>query len=99
MSNTGGDVCANQFDLMMPGRWRRAIQRMQPAMGHQRSGRSIWWFFLTECSGSHAQKKESFARSAEDPGGFGARRLHLVRGLVQVADNPKFTSEQTNCPF
>jgi hypothetical protein len=99
VSNTGGDVAGNQFDLMIPGGGVgqfNACSRQwnQSDLGAQYGG------FLTGCSGAHSAKKECVrTQCMKIPAGAARDGCLWFVDWFQVADNPKFTSEQTNCPF
>jgi len=99
VSNTGGDVAANQFDLMVPGggvgRFNACSRQWnQSDLGAQYGG------FLTNCSGSHQAKKDCVRQNCmKIPAGPARDGCLWFVDWFQVADNPKFTSQQTNCPF
>jgi hypothetical protein len=99
VSNTGGDVAANQFDLMVPGGGVgqfNACSRQwnQSDLGAQYGG------FLTNCTGSHQAKKDCVRQNCmKIPAGAARDGCLWFVDWFQVADNPKFTSQQTNCPF
>jgi hypothetical protein len=99
VSNTGGDVAANQFDLMIPGGGVGQFNACSQQWGTSDLG-AQYGGFLTECSGSHAQKKECVRQECmKIPAGSARDGCIWFVDWLQVADNPKFTSEQTNCPF
>jgi hypothetical protein len=104
VSNTGSDVAGNQFDLMVPGGGvgmfnacsRQWNAQNQPAdyLGAQYGG------FLTNCTGSHAQKKDCVREGCQKiPAGSARDGCLWFVDWLEVADNPKFTSQQTDCPF
>ena len=56
--------------------------------------------FLTNCTGSHAEKKECVRQECmKIPEGSARDGCFWFVDWFQVADNPKFTSQQTDCPF
>jgi hypothetical protein len=56
--------------------------------------------FLTECTGSHSAKKECVRQECmKIPAGRAREGCLWFVDWFQVADNPKFTSQSTNCPF
>ena len=99
VSNTGGDVAANQFDLMIPGGGVGQFNACSQQWGTSDLG-AQYGGFLTECTGSHAQKKECVRQECmKIPAGAARDGCIWFVDWLQIADNPKFTSEQTNCPF
>jgi hypothetical protein len=99
VSNTGGDVGANQFDLMIPGGGVGQFNACSQQWGTNDLG-AQYGGFLTECTGSHAQKKECVRQECmKIPAGAARDGCIWFVDWLQIADNPKFTSEQTNCPF
>lgn len=99
VSNTGSDVGGNQFDLMIPGGGVGMFNACSRQWGSNDLG-AQYGGFLTNCTGSHAAKKECVRQECQKIPAGGARDgcLWFVDWL-QVADNPKFTSQQTDCPF
>jgi hypothetical protein len=99
VSNTGSDVNGNQFDLMIPGGGVglfNACSRQWNAndLGAQYGG------FLTECTGAHSAKKECVRQECmKVPAGEARDGCLWFVDWFEVADNPKFTSQQTDCPF
>lgn len=102
VSNTGGDVAGNQFDLMIPGggvganpntcpnQWGVSPGDLGPTAGG----------FLSACnSGSHNDKKNCVRQKCMMLPAGGARDgcLWFVDWL-QVADNPQFRYEEISCP-
>jgi|GEM_PF-2447520 len=103
VSNTGSDVNGNQFDLMIPGggvgiynacsnQWN--VQNTAD-LGAQYGG------FLAACSsGTHAAKKDCVRAKCElIPEGEARDGCYWFVDWFQIADNPTFTSTQTECPF
>jgi hypothetical protein len=99
VSNTGGDVANNQFDLMIPGggvgQFNACSKQWSASeLGAQYGG------FLTNCSGTHSAKKECVRQNCSKiPAGPARDGCLWFVDWFQVADNPKFTSQQTDCPF
>ncbi len=99
VSNTGGDVGGNQFDLMIPGGGVGMFNACSRQWGSNDLG-AQYGGFLTECSGSHDAKKECVrAQCMKIPEGDGRDGCLWFVDWFQVADNPKFTSQPTDCPF
>jgi hypothetical protein len=99
VTNTGSDVGGNQFDLMIPGGGVglfNACSRQWNSndLGAQYGG------FLAECTGSFSQKKECVRQECNKIPAGGARDgcLWFV-DWFEIADDPKFTSQQVDCPF
>jgi hypothetical protein len=99
VSNTGSDVNGNQFDLMIPGGGVglfNACSRQWNTndLGAQYGG------FLTECTGAHSVRKDCVRRECmKIPAGAARDGCLWFVDWFQVADNPKFTSQPTDCPF
>lgn len=100
VTNTGSDVGGNQFDLMIPGggvgRFNACSRQWNTNdLGEQYGG------FLSACStGTHAQKKECVRQHCmKVPAGDARDGCLWFVDWFQIADNPKFTSQQTSCPF
>jgi hypothetical protein len=99
VTNTGGDVGGTQFDLMIPGGGVGQFNACSTQWGTNDLG-AQYGGFLTECTGSHAQKKECVRQECmKIPAGKARDGCIWFVDWFQVADNPKFTSESTNCPF
>lgn len=99
VTNTGGDVAGNQFDLMIPGggvglnpdtckrQWNASD--LGPAHGG----------FLTGCSGSHEEKKECVRQKCSlIPAGDARNGCLWFVDWFQAADNPNFRYEPIDCP-
>ena len=93
VSNTGGDVAGNQFDLMIPGggvgqnantcggQWKLSSSDLGPAQGG----------FLTSCTGSYAAKKECVrAKCMKLPDGDLRKGCLWFVDWYGAADNPNF---------
>ena len=100
VTNTGSDVAGNQFDLMIPGGgvgMFNACTRQWNLndLGEQFGG------FLPDCTmGTHADKKECVRQKCMTlPAGNARNGCIFFVDWFQIADNPNFTSEPTNCPF
>jgi hypothetical protein len=99
VTNTGSDVNGNQFDLMIPGGGVGQFNACSRQWGANDLG-AQYGGFLSECTGSHAQKKECVRQECmKIPAGKARDGCIWFVDWFQVADNPKFTSESTNCPF
>jgi hypothetical protein len=99
VSNTGSDVAGNQFDLMIPGGGVglfNACSRQWNAsdLGAQYGG------FLTNCTGSYSAKKDCVRQQCSKiPAGAARDGCLWFLDWLQAADDPKFTSQATACPF
>jgi hypothetical protein len=99
VSNTGGDVANNQFDLMVPGGGVGQFNACAKQWGTSDLG-AQYGGFLTNCTGSHAQKKDCVRQQCmKIPAGTARDGCLWFVDWFQAADNPKFTSQQTDCPF
>ena len=99
VTNTGGDVAGNQFDLMIPGGGVGQFNACSRQWGTSDLG-AQYGGFLSECTGDINQKKECVRQECmKIPAGSARDGCIWFVDWFQVADNPKFTSEQTNCPF
>lgn len=99
VTNTGGDVAGNQFDLMVPGGGVGQFDACSRQWGTNDLG-AQYGGFLTDCTGSHSEKKECVrAECMKIPEGPARDGCIWFVDWFQVADNPKFTSEPTSCPF
>lgn len=99
VSNTGGDVGANQFDLMIPGGGVGQFNACSNQWGTSDLG-AQYGGFLTNCKGSHAERKACVRdQCTKVPAGAAREGCLWFVDWFQAADNPKFTSEQTDCPF
>ena len=99
VTNTGGDVAGNQFDLMVPGGGVGQFNACSRQWGTDDLG-AQYGGFLTVCEGSHAQKKECVRQHCmKIPEGSARDGCLWFVDWFEVADNPKFTSEPTDCPF
>jgi hypothetical protein len=101
ITNTGGDVAGNQFDLMIPGggvgqnantcpnQWKLSASDLGPAQGG----------FLTSCTGTYTAKKACVREKCMKlPEGDARKGCLWFVDWYQAADNPQFRYEQTNCP-
>jgi hypothetical protein len=99
VTNTGGDVGGSQFDLMIPGGGVGQFNACSRQWGTSDLG-AQYGGFLTECTGSHAQKKDCVRQECmKIPAGRARDGCLWFVDWFEVADNPKFTSQSTNCPF
>ena len=99
VTNTGSDVAGNQFDLMVPGGGVGQFNACSRQWGTNDLG-AQYGGFLTECQGSHAQRKECVRTECmKIPAGPARDGCLWFVDWFQVADNPKFTSQQVDCPF
>jgi hypothetical protein len=99
VSNTGGDVASNQFDVMVPGGGVGQFNACSKQWGTSDLGAQYGGFF-TQCTGAYSAKK-ACARDACMKLPSGQMRDGCVWFIdwLQAADNPKFTSQSTDCPF
>ena len=65
VSNTGGDVASNQFDLMIPGGGVGKFNACSKQWGTSDLGAQYGGFF-TECTGAYSAKKECVARHVHE---------------------------------
>jgi Glycosyl hydrolase family 45 len=99
VTNTGGDVAGNQFDLMIPGggvginpdtckkQWN--VSDLGPAHGG----------FLTACTGSYEEKKSCVRQKCSViPEGDARNGCLWFVDWYQAADNPNFRWEPIACP-
>lgn len=99
VSNTGGDVANNQFDLMIPGggvgRFNACSRQWNASdLGAQYGG------FLTNCMGGYEAKRECVREKCNlIPAGPAREGCLWFVDWFAIADNPKFTSQQVDCPF
>jgi hypothetical protein len=99
VTNTGGDVAGNQFDMMIPGggvgKFNACSRQWNASdLGAQYGG------FLTDCMGTHSAKKECVLKECmKIPAGKAREGCIWFVDWLQAADNPKFNSQQTDCPF
>jgi hypothetical protein len=99
VTNTGGDVGGNQFDLMIPGGGVGMFNACSNQWGTNDLG-AQYGGFLTECTGTHEQKKACVRQECmKIPSGRAREGCIWFVDWLQVADNPKYTSQQTDCPF
>jgi hypothetical protein len=99
VSNTGGDVASNQFDLMVPGGGVGQFNACSKEWGTSDLG-AQYGGFLTNCTGDHAAKKECVRQACmKIPAGAARDGCIWFVDWFEVADNPKFTSQATDCPF
>ena len=99
VTNTGSDVAGNQFDLMVPGGGVGQFNACSRQWGSNDLG-AQYGGFLTNCTGSHSAKKECVRQNCSKiPAGPARDGCLWFVDWFEVADNPKFTSEPTNCPF
>jgi hypothetical protein len=99
VSNTGGDVGSNQFDLMIPGGGVGQFNACSKQWGSSDLG-AQYGGFLTNCTGDYAAKKECVRQQCTKiPAGAARDGCIWFVEWFQAADNPKFTSQTTNCPF
>ncbi len=99
VTNTGSDVGGNQFDLMIPGGGVGQFNACSRQWGTSDLG-AQYGGFLTNCTGGHSEKKECVRRECmKIPAGPARDGCIWFVDWFEVADNPKFTSQQTDCPF
>ena len=101
VTNTGGDVAGNQFDLMIPGggvgqnqntcpqQWKVSASDLGPAQGG----------FLTGCTGSYQAKKDCVRQKCMLlPDGDLRKGCIWFVDWYGAADNPQFRYADINCP-
>jgi len=101
VTNTGGDVAGNQFDLMIPGggvgqnqntcpqQWKVSSSDLGPVQGG----------FLTGCTGGYAAKKECVRQKCMLlPDGDARKGCIWFVDWYGAADNPQFRYADINCP-
>jgi len=99
VTNTGSDVGGNQFDLMIPGGGVGQFNACSRQWGTSDLG-AQYGGFLSECTGSHSAKKDCVRQECmKIPAGTARDGCLWFVDWFQVADNPQFTSTQTDCPF
>jgi hypothetical protein len=99
VTNTGGDVAGNQFDMMVPGGGVGQFNACSRQWGTNDLG-AQYGGFLSECTGAHSAKKECVRQECmKIPAGKARDGCLWFVDWFQVADNPNFTSQSTNCPF
>jgi glycosyl hydrolase family 45 len=100
VTNTGSDVAGNQFDLMIPGGGVGLFNACSRQWGINDLG-GQYGGFLTACTtGTHADKKECVRQKCMAlPAGSARDGCLWFVDWFEIADNPNFNSEPTNCPF
>lgn len=101
VTNTGSDVAGNQFDLMIPGGGVGLFNACSRQWGSNDLG-AQYGGFLSACNtGTHAEKKECVRQRCNTvvPAGSARDGCLWFVDWFEIADNPNFTSEATNCPF
>jgi hypothetical protein len=99
VTNTGGDVAGNQFDLMIPGGGVGQFNACSRQWGTTSLG-AQYGGFLTNCTGTHQAKKDCVRQECmKIPAGSARDGCIWFVDWFEVADNPKFTSQSTSCPF
>jgi len=101
ISNTGGDVASNQFDLMIPGggvgqnantctgEWKLSSSDLGPTQGG----------FLTGCTGTYAAKRDCVRQKCMLlPDGDLRKGCIWFVDWYAAADNPTFHYESIQCP-
>jgi hypothetical protein len=100
VTNTGSDVAGNQFDLMIPGGGVGLFNACSRQWGTDDLGGQYGGFLAACTTGTHAQKKECVRqRCMSVPAGSARDGCLWFVDWFEIADNPNFTSEPTNCPF
>ena len=99
VSNTGSDVAGNQFDLMIPGGGVGLFNACSRQWGTNDLG-AQYGGFLTNCTGAYSARKECVRQQCSKiPAGAARDGCLWFVDWLQAADDPKFTSQATNCPF
>ncbi|HYP77192.1 MAG TPA: hypothetical protein VER12_14585 [Polyangiaceae bacterium] len=101
VSNTGGDVAGNQFDMMIPGggvgqnantctqQWKLSSSDLGPVQGG----------FLTGCTGGYAAKRDCVRQKCMLlPDGDLRKGCIWFVDWYAAADNPNFRYENIQCP-
>jgi hypothetical protein len=100
VTNTGSDVAGNQFDLMVPGGGVGLFNACSQQWNTNDLGEQYGGFLSACTTGTHAAKKECVRqRCMNVPAGDARDGCLWFVDWFEIADNPNFTSEQTNCPF
>jgi hypothetical protein len=99
VSNTGGDVASNQFDMMIPGGGVGKNNACSKEWGTSDLG-AQYGGFLTNCTGTYDAKKDCVRQNCmKIPAGKARDGCIWFIDWFQIADNPKFVSQATDCPF
>ena len=99
VSNTGGDVASNQFDLMVPGGGVGMFNACSKQWGTSDLG-AQYGGFLTNCKGDYAARKECVRTNCNKiPAGPARNGCLWFVDWFEIADDPKFTSQSVSCPF
>ena len=100
VTNTGSDVAGNQFDLMVPGGGVGLFNACSRQWNTDDLGAQYGGFLSVCTTGTHAEKKECVRqRCMAVPAGSARDGCLWFVDWFEIADNPNFTSEATNCPF
>jgi len=100
VTNTGSDVAGNQFDLMIPGGGVGLFNACSRQWNSNDLGAQYGGFLSVCTTGTHAQKKECVRQRCNIiPEGDARDGCLWFVDWFEIADNPNFTFEQTNCPF
>lgn len=100
VTNTGSDVAGNQFDLMIPGGGVGLFNACSRQWNTDDLGSQYGGFLATCTTGTHADKKECVRQKCTNiPAGTARDGCNWFVDWFEIADNPNFTSEPTNCPF
>jgi Glycosyl hydrolase family 45/ShK domain-like len=100
VTNTGSDVAGNQFDLMIPGGGVGLFNACSRQWNTDDLGAQYGGFLSACTTGTHAEKKECVRqRCMNIPAGSARDGCLWFVDWFEIADNPNFTSEATNCPF
>lgn len=102
VSNTGSDVAGNQFDLMIPGGGVGMFNACSRQWGRNDLGEQ-YGGFLSECTDQHNgfEARKACVRDGcmKIPAGAAREGCLWFVDWLQIADNPRFTSQPTDCPF
>lgn len=102
VSNTGSDVAGNQFDLMIPGGGVGMFNACSRQWNNNDLG-SQYGGFLTTCTEMHNgfEARKACVREGcmKIPAGPAREGCLWFVDWLEIADNPRFTSQQTDCPF
>lgn len=101
VTNTGGDVQAGQFDLLIPGGGVGAFNACSTQWGVSNADLGAQYGgFLTSCGGDHAARKQCVRDkcNAVLPAGDLRDGCLWFVDWLEIADNPAFRYEPIACP-
>jgi hypothetical protein len=100
VTNTGGDVAGNQFDLMIPGGGVGLNPDTCKKQWNASDLGATYGGFLTSCGGTtHEERKECVRQKCSlIPAGDARNGCLWFVDWFQAADNPNFRYEPIDCP-